>query len=375
MKAAGLAVAEQEAVATVYRPNVARPRAEVLTALLAAAPPAQGDSGEQRLRGQLATLGAPLAGRTPKGRHPPAEEVLADALVLAHRSPTVARVLPVAFWRQRNSLDFGRLQQGATRRDERQTLGFYLELTGRLGGDRRLERRARSLRAGSREIASARSALGLSHEHGARELRRGLPQARAGCGVRYYARAEIERFLRAVDEVLERRATIIVIGGGAAAVKYRADDPITDIDTFGALGADLKRAIDTARKATGLPMPFEHSEVADGPYHFEDRLAPGSAEADSPPGAGARASRPGADEDGAGRSGRLREAAGHPPAYALRPSRAAPALRGGDGSRRDRPAAAARELPGSRGSCSPRPRLSSRRPSSARISGGRSMPF
>jgi uncharacterized nucleotidyltransferase DUF6036 len=90
--------------------------------------------------------------------------------------------------------------------------------------------------------------------------------------VRYYVRAEIERFLRAVDRALKRPATIVVIGGGAAALKYRIDDPTTDIDTFNALGADLRRAIDAARKATGLAMPFEQSGVADGPYEFEERL-------------------------------------------------------------------------------------------------------
>jgi hypothetical protein len=90
--------------------------------------------------------------------------------------------------------------------------------------------------------------------------------------VRYYVRAEIERFLRAVDVALERPATAIVIGGGAAALKYGIDDPTTDIDTFNPLGAHLRRAIDAARKATGLAMPFEQSGVADGPYNFEDRL-------------------------------------------------------------------------------------------------------
>jgi len=90
--------------------------------------------------------------------------------------------------------------------------------------------------------------------------------------VRYYVRAEIERFLRAVDFALKRSATVIVIGGGAAALKYRIDDPTTDIDTFNAIGADLKRAIRAAREATGLAMPFEQSGVADGPYDFEDRL-------------------------------------------------------------------------------------------------------
>jgi uncharacterized nucleotidyltransferase DUF6036 len=90
--------------------------------------------------------------------------------------------------------------------------------------------------------------------------------------VRYYVRAEIERFLRAVDRALKRRATVIIIGGGAAALKYGIDDPTTDIDTFTTLDAELRRAADAARKATGLPMPFERSGVADGPYSFEDRL-------------------------------------------------------------------------------------------------------
>ncbi len=146
MKAAGLTVAERQGVATVYGANLDHPQADVLMALLTETRSAHGDSEEQRLRGRLAALGAPLAGPAPKTRRLPAEEVLADGLVVAHHSPTVARVLPVAFWRQRDNLDFERLQEAATKRDERQALGFYLELTGQLGGDRQFERRARSLR-------------------------------------------------------------------------------------------------------------------------------------------------------------------------------------------------------------------------------------
>ena len=56
----------------------------------------------------------------------------------------------VAIWRQRDKLDYERLERAATQRDERQALGFYLELTGQLGGDRRLVRRARDLRDGRR---------------------------------------------------------------------------------------------------------------------------------------------------------------------------------------------------------------------------------
>ena len=144
MKAAGLTVAERDGVATVYRANFAHPQADVLMALLKATP--HGDLEEQRLRGRLAALGAPLGGPAPRNLRLPPEEVLADGLVLAHHSPTVARVLPVAFWRQRDKLDYERLERAATLRDERQALGFYLELTGQLGGDRRLVRRTSRLR-------------------------------------------------------------------------------------------------------------------------------------------------------------------------------------------------------------------------------------
>lgn len=145
MKAAGLTLAKRDGVATVYRANLDHPLADVLMSLLTARAPADTTSAEQRMRGELGALGAPLAGPSPKGHRAP-EEVLADGLVLAHHSPTVARVLPVAFWRQRDKLDYSRLERAATQRDERQALGFYLELTGQLGGDRRLVRRASKLR-------------------------------------------------------------------------------------------------------------------------------------------------------------------------------------------------------------------------------------
>jgi hypothetical protein len=150
MRAAGLTVAERHGVATVYRANLAHPQADALTALLTAASPVHVGADEQELKGQLAALGAPLGGTARKSRHRPAEEVLAEGLVLAHRSATVARVLPVAFWFQRERLDYERLEQAATERDERHALGFYLELTGQLGGERRLVRRARVLRDGRR---------------------------------------------------------------------------------------------------------------------------------------------------------------------------------------------------------------------------------
>jgi hypothetical protein len=170
MKAAGLALAKRDGVATVYRANFAHPQAEVLTSLLAVGQATDAAPEDQWLRGQLTALGAPLGGPAPKSRRLSAEDVLADGLVLAHHSPTVARVLPVAFWRQRDTLDYERLEHAATERDERHALAFYLELTGKLGRDRRLVRRASHLRDHRRTalrpfFSGGRGAFGMQLAH------------------------------------------------------------------------------------------------------------------------------------------------------------------------------------------------------------------
>jgi DNA-binding transcriptional ArsR family regulator len=132
MKAAGLAVAEREGLEAVYRAERRHPEADVLTSLL---------SPHQR-------------SQEPDERQPSAsaEDALAESLVLAHANETVALAIPAALWRQRDQLDYRRLAQAAARRDQRQTLGFYLQLTGRLGGDLRLVRQARPLRDRRRTV-------------------------------------------------------------------------------------------------------------------------------------------------------------------------------------------------------------------------------
>ena len=57
----------------------------------------------------------------------------------------MARVVPFLLWRLRAQMDLDRLALEATRRDERQALGYFLELAGTLGGDERLLRAARTL--------------------------------------------------------------------------------------------------------------------------------------------------------------------------------------------------------------------------------------
>ncbi len=91
--------------------------------------------------------------------------------------------------------------------------------------------------------------------------------------MRAYTPAELRRFLGAVDRALAGPAEVVVIGGAAAAIEYGVATGTRDIDTWTRVHADLAAAAARAREATGLSIPFAHSEVADGPQDFESRLA------------------------------------------------------------------------------------------------------
>jgi DNA-binding phage protein len=99
-------------------------------------------------RGWLAKLGAPLYGKSlvEGRRQPDPEVVLTRALELAHQDATVARALPVVFMRQRHNLNLDELRRRARRANQARTLGFFLDITGRLTGDEDLRRAAKPLR-------------------------------------------------------------------------------------------------------------------------------------------------------------------------------------------------------------------------------------
>jgi hypothetical protein len=115
-------------------------------------PAEQGSQGlpDERVRAWLGHHGAPLlvASHLAPEEVPTLEEVLVHGMQLAHRDATVAEVLPLVLWHQRNRLDFPKLAQLATKHDEAQTLGLFLALTGELAGDRTLVRSAEPLRDG-----------------------------------------------------------------------------------------------------------------------------------------------------------------------------------------------------------------------------------
>lgn len=169
MRVAGLASGERVGRRVVYRAVHAHPRASLIRELVDA--DRGGDAPKRspeddRLRGWLRALGAPIGAAARGGRRPALEEIVAAGVALAHRDATVARVLPIVLWKQRGRLDYGRLAREATRRHERHALGFFLELTGELGDEPTLHGAARTLRDRRRR----RARLFFDRPHGPLEL-------------------------------------------------------------------------------------------------------------------------------------------------------------------------------------------------------------
>jgi hypothetical protein len=100
------------------------------------------------LRGWLRAAGAPLLEPPISDGMPSLEELVVLGLRLAHEDSAVARALPVLLWRVRHQVDYATLAHLAARMRVKQTLGFYLDLAGDLGGDRALHTHARALRDG-----------------------------------------------------------------------------------------------------------------------------------------------------------------------------------------------------------------------------------
>lgn len=150
MRSEGLVLCERVGAALVYRANRKHPQAALVRRLLKEGLAAAGTSSAPhagKVRGWLSASGAPLLVSEPVlNRMPRVEEVVAEGLALSHHDATVARVLPLVLWRQRDRLDHARLVREAARRNELQSLGFFLELTGWLGGDPRLTALSRRLR-------------------------------------------------------------------------------------------------------------------------------------------------------------------------------------------------------------------------------------
>jgi hypothetical protein len=153
MLSLGLVVSEREGRKKMVRANDRSPHVHALRKLLTelerVTDPAA-DAPQELVRAWLGHYGAPLlvARHLDATEVPALEESLVHGLRLAHDDATVAEVLPLVLWQQRERLDFAKLAQLATRQDEAQALGFFLDLTGALAHDRGFVRAAETLRDG-----------------------------------------------------------------------------------------------------------------------------------------------------------------------------------------------------------------------------------
>jgi hypothetical protein len=153
MLAAGLVVSERDGRRKMVRANDRSPQVRALRRLLHQLE-RQTDGGlgepDELVRAWLGHYGAPLlvSAHVSASEVPSFEQTFAHALALAHRDATVAEVLPLVLWDHRHDMNLAELVRLATKQDEAQALGLFLDLTAALGHDRALARAAETLRDG-----------------------------------------------------------------------------------------------------------------------------------------------------------------------------------------------------------------------------------
>jgi hypothetical protein len=89
--------------------------------------------------------------------------------------------------------------------------------------------------------------------------------------MRLFAARELRAFLKAVDRHALTPSRLVVIGGAAAALSFRATSGTADIDTANNT-TGLREACEHARRETGWELPLGPAGVFDGPYEYESRL-------------------------------------------------------------------------------------------------------
>lgn len=147
MKEEGIVKAHKEGKAEVYSKNERYPHKHALLLLLAPFGRALDLSAvdDEGVKSNLAKYGTPVLSTKKPKRYLSLEEALAHGLDLARRDASVARSLPVAFAKNREKVDLARLEFLARKRNLLPVLGFYLDLTAQLLGDRKLQKTALGL--------------------------------------------------------------------------------------------------------------------------------------------------------------------------------------------------------------------------------------
>jgi hypothetical protein len=149
------------------------------------------------VRGRVRTLGAPLAVSPEPVELEQREDALVDAVRLARRDVTLARVLPVALSMQWKTLDRNRLKRAAVRAREKHALGFFLALTAELEDNDLLRRWAEGFR--DHRVTSLRPFFTLPSARASRDLAdRRTPQLAREWG--YLMDLDLESFKSAFDK-------------------------------------------------------------------------------------------------------------------------------------------------------------------------------
>jgi hypothetical protein len=132
MESAGLAHAVHVKATLVYQANLDYPKAHLLRELLADRSVPQEQPNPEQILADLAALGAPLSAKLHSNSKSPPEKILTHALKVARYNPTVTRVLPLVFAKNKAFLNFDLLKELAIHSGDRRALGFFLDLTFQL---------------------------------------------------------------------------------------------------------------------------------------------------------------------------------------------------------------------------------------------------
>lgn len=128
-----------------FSANLKHPMAGLMRQLVAEREGDRGSSPSKAngLRENLAALGLPVNARKVKPEPGTTlESLLAKAAVLAQEDASVARSLPVLFYKYREELDFDALKHESWKLGNKHQVGFFLELAGQLGDDAQLREQA-----------------------------------------------------------------------------------------------------------------------------------------------------------------------------------------------------------------------------------------
>lgn len=88
---------------------------------------------------------------------------------------------------------------------------------------------------------------------------------------RRYTVEEIQALLHEIDVHLNAPSEIILIGGAAALLAYKATRLTHDIDILNDVD-EVESAYEKAKEETGLDIPFSKAAVAETPYKYDERL-------------------------------------------------------------------------------------------------------